>query len=58
MAHKFKCSGMQNILNGFLKYRSSLRPQLQKQFEALSNNPNVTIILQHSLKKFLFLLVF
>ncbi len=43
MAHKFKCSGMQNILNGFLRYRSKLRPELREKFEAVSNNPNVTI---------------
>ena len=34
MAHKFKCSGMQNILNGFLRYRAKLRPELKSKFEA------------------------
>jgi len=35
-----KCSGMQNILNGFLRYRSRLRGQLLKQFEMVSDNPH------------------
>ncbi len=43
MAHKFKCSGMQSILNGFMRYRSRLRPELKDKFETVSNNPNVKI---------------
>lgn len=36
-----KCSGMQNILNGFLRYRSKLRGELLKKFELVSDNPHV-----------------
>jgi hypothetical protein len=44
MTHKLKCSGMQNMLNGFLRYRAKLRPELQPKFEAVSNNPSVFTI--------------
>jgi hypothetical protein len=52
MAHKLKCSGMQNILNGFLRYRSKLRPELKGKFEAVSDNPNVIILNFYMFKVF------
>jgi carbonic anhydrase len=36
----FSCSGMQNILNGFMRYRSKLRGELIKQFESVSDHPH------------------
>lgn len=36
-----KCTGMQNILNGYLRYRSKLRGQLLKEFQLVGSNPDV-----------------
>ncbi len=37
----FKCSGMQNILNGFLRYRARLKGELLK---TLAENPHVNFL--------------
>ena len=34
----FKCSGMQNILNGFLRYRAKLKDELKN---TIASNPKV-----------------
>lgn len=34
---------MQNILNGFLRYRSKLRGELLQKFESVSDNPSVNL---------------
>jgi len=36
-----RCSGMQNIINGYLRYRSKLRNELLKEFQLVGNNPDV-----------------
>lgn len=38
-----KSSGMQSILNGFLRYRVRLRGKMIKDFETVSNDPHVRI---------------
>lgn len=35
-----KCTGMQNILNGFIRYRLNLRNELLKSFEKNAHQPN------------------
>ena len=43
----FKCSGMQTILNGAIRYRSRLRGELMKQFETVNDHPNVGSTASH-----------
>jgi hypothetical protein len=38
----FKCSGMQNILNGFLRYRTKLKGELST---TIALNPHVNFII-------------
>ena len=39
---KLKCSGMQNIINGFVRYRLKLRGELLKTFETVRDHPHVS----------------
>lgn len=50
-----KCSAMQTILNGFLKYRANLRGELIEKFKVASVNLNVFFL---SEIKFHFLIQF
>jgi hypothetical protein len=36
-----RCTGMQNILNGHLRYRSKLRMELLKEFKLVGDHPDV-----------------
>ena len=47
----FKCSGMQNILNGFLRYRSKLKGEL---LATISQNPHVSNLQSNNVNFFSF----
>ena len=56
-----KCTGMQNILNGYLRYRSKLRGQLLKEFQLagetfIARNPGTFMFKIHKRTKFDFFL--